>query len=73
MDKNNLENAQQAARLLKEINEREKQPKRRKALIQSQKPWYQNPTNTIGLLTIATTIAITLFSLFYNSKKIEPN
>jgi hypothetical protein len=58
-------------KMLRELDESEKQLKKRRALIQSQRPWYTNPTNIIGIATILVTVFISLFSILSNSKKLE--
>lgn len=54
-----------------EIEKSEQELKKRKHLLQKQKPWYTSASNIIGLLTIIITISIAIFSFIANEERLE--
>ena len=69
--KNEKRSTEEILKMLRDIDENEKQLKMRRNILKRQKPWYLNPTNIIGIITILTTITIALYSIMGNSKKKE--
>jgi hypothetical protein len=56
---------------LLELQNKEKEIKRSKVLLQRQQPWYQQSSNIIGILAIIVTVIISFYSIFKNTEKLE--
>jgi hypothetical protein len=55
---------------IQEIQKKEDELKKRKLILQRQKPWYTQASNIIGLITIIITITIAAFSFIANEETI---
>lgn len=64
-------NKEEIIQKLLDLQNKEKELKRRKFILQKQQPWYQQPTNVIGVLAIIVTVTISIFSILRSSEKLE--
>lgn len=63
----------QSERLKKliDLENKEKEIKRQRNILQRQQPWYSQPSNVIGILAIIITIIFSLYSIFKSSENLE--
>jgi hypothetical protein len=71
MDKPKFSQQEELLNKLNEIDQQQRVLKKRKLILQRQKPWYSNPTNIIGIFTILVTIGIFLISFIKNNDRLE--
>jgi hypothetical protein len=69
-DENNKMKREEILNKILEIQKKEDELKKRKHILQKQKPWYTQAPNIIGLLTIIITVGIAVFSFISNEEKI---
>lgn len=71
MSKNDNLNQEQLYKKITNLHNEEKELRRQKYLLQKQQPWYQQPSNVIGILAIIITIIFSVYSIFNGSEKLE--
>jgi hypothetical protein len=71
MDNNKKSHEDELFQKLIDIQNKEKELKQRRILLQKQQPWYQQPQNIIGLLAILVTVLLSFYTIFKTTDKLQ--
>jgi len=71
MEENDKIKKDELLQKLIDIQNKEKELRQRRILLQKQQPWYQQPQNIIGLLAILVTVLLTFYTIFKTTDKLQ--